>query len=92
MNANVRIMTIRLIEKINNIPSLINFDAKDEIDVARGKDPYYFEVILTFPALWWLGFAGLLVLGAVILWKFPVWKIGKLNAVFHCKFTECTVE
>lgn len=45
---------------------------------SEGSD--YFEVILTFPIAWWLSFAGLLILGAVIVWKFPVWKTGKLNA------------
>ena len=45
---------------------------------SEGSD--YFEVILTFPFAWWLSFAGLLILGAVIVWKFPVWKTGKRNA------------
>lgn len=42
---------------------------------AEGAD--YAEVLLTYPLGWWLGLAGMILLGVFILWKFPVWKRGK---------------
>lgn len=41
---------------------------------AEGSD--YAEVLLTYPLGWWLGLAGMILLGVFILWKFPVWKRG----------------
>ena len=50
---------------------------------SEGAD--YADVLLTYPAGWWMGILGLLVLGAVLVWKFPVWKKGwkrKLLPIF----------
>ncbi len=49
---------------------------------SEGAD--YADVILAYPASWWLGLAGLLVLGGLLVWKYPVrhgWKWGQLPAV-----------
>lgn len=37
----------------------------------------YLDVLLSYPLGWWLGFAGLIVLGALLLWKFPAWRGGR---------------
>ena len=39
---------------------------------AEGSD--YADMLLTYPLLWWLGILGMILMGAVILWKFPRWK------------------
>jgi len=39
---------------------------------AEGSD--YAEVLLTYPLGWWLGIFCMVLLGIVMLWKFPVWK------------------
>lgn len=39
---------------------------------AEGAD--YADVLFTYPLSWWLGLAGLILQGVLILWKFPVWK------------------
>ena len=39
---------------------------------AEGAD--YADVLLTYPAPWWLGIFGMIFLGVLILWKFPRWK------------------
>lgn len=36
---------------------------------SEGSD--YFDVLLSYPMGWWLGLAGLILLGAVLVWKFP---------------------
>ena len=44
---------------------------------SEGAD--YADVLLSYPLGWWLGLAGLLILGAVVLWRFPLWQnhVGK---------------
>ena len=44
---------------------------------SEGAD--YADVLLTYPAFWWLGLLGLLLLGGLILWKFPRWKRTAMN-------------
>ena len=39
---------------------------------SEGAD--YAEVLLTYPAFWWLGILGMILQGLLILWKFPRWK------------------
>jgi phosphoglycerol transferase MdoB-like AlkP superfamily enzyme len=39
---------------------------------AEGAD--YADVLLTYPAPWWLGIFGMIFMGVLILWKFPRWK------------------
>ena len=39
---------------------------------SEGSD--YAEVLLTYPLGWWLGILGMILLGVLILWRFPVWK------------------
>ncbi len=39
---------------------------------SEGAD--YADVILAYPAGWFLGSAGLLALGGILLWKFPKWQ------------------
>jgi len=34
----------------------------------------YADVLLSYPVLWWLGIALMILLGLLVLWKFPVWK------------------
>ena len=34
----------------------------------------YADMLLTFPFGWWLGLAGLITLGVVLVWKFPEWE------------------
>lgn len=41
---------------------------------SEGAD--YADVLLSYPALWWIGIAGMIVQGVVILWKFPCWHTG----------------
>ena len=36
---------------------------------SEGSD--YLDVLLAYPVLWWIGLVGLLVLGAVMIWKYP---------------------
>ena len=36
---------------------------------SEGSD--YFDVLLSYPLGWWLGLMGLMVLGVVMVWKFP---------------------
>lgn len=45
---------------------------------SEGSD--YFDVLLTYPVGWFLGFALLLALGGVILWKWPRWRVTKASA------------
>ena len=45
--------------------------------VSEGAD--YADVLLTYPAFWWLGIFGLLLQGGLILWKFPRWKRTAMN-------------
>ena len=40
---------------------------------SEGAD--YADVLLTYPMGWWLGLAGLIALGAVLVWRFPRWEI-----------------
>ena len=35
----------------------------------------YADVLLSYPAGWWLGILGLIALGVLVVWKFPHWKI-----------------
>ena len=46
---------------------------------SEGAD--YADVLLSYPLGWWLGLVGLIVLGAVLVWKFPRWKNGGWNVV-----------
>lgn len=39
---------------------------------SEGAD--YLDVLLGYPALWWMGVAGLVALGVLLLWKFPRWQ------------------
>ena len=39
---------------------------------SEGAD--YADMLLTFPLFWWLGIFGIILLGILILWKFPRWK------------------
>ena len=39
---------------------------------SEGAD--YADVVLSYPPLWWLGVIGLIVLGVVLVWRFPRWK------------------
>ncbi len=39
---------------------------------SEGAD--YADVLLSYPAFWWLGILAMILLGIGILWKFPVWK------------------
>ena len=39
--------------------------------VSEGAD--YASIVLSYPALWWLGAAGLIGLGVMLVWKFPRW-------------------
>ncbi len=39
---------------------------------AEGAD--YADILLTYPAFWWLGIFGMIAQGILILWKFPRWK------------------
>lgn len=36
---------------------------------SEGAD--YADIVLSYPAIWWLGTASLIVLGAVLVWRFP---------------------
>ena len=40
---------------------------------SEGAD--YADVLLTYPLGWWLGILGMIAAGALILWKFPRWKM-----------------
>ncbi len=44
---------------------------------SEGAD--YADMLLTYPALWWFGIFGMILLGILILWKFPVWKRSALK-------------
>ncbi len=44
---------------------------------SEGSD--YFSVLLSYPAGWWAGLAGLIALGAVLVWKYPPTKKGRLR-------------
>jgi len=44
---------------------------------SEGAD--YADVLLTYPLGWWLGLAGLIGLGILMVWKFPSWKAGWKN-------------
>lgn len=41
---------------------------------SEGAD--YADVLLSYPLGWWLGLAGLIGLGILIVWKFPAWENG----------------
>ncbi len=42
----------------------------------------YADVLLSYPAGWWLGILGLIGQGAMLIWKFPAWKKGTSSRVF----------
>ena len=46
---------------------------------SEGAD--YAEVLLTYPAGWWLGLLAMIGQGVLILWKFPVWKRKALRVI-----------
>ena len=46
---------------------------------SEGAD--YAEVLLTYPAGWWLGLLAMIGQGILILWKFPVWKRKALRMI-----------
>ncbi len=39
---------------------------------AEGAD--YADILLTYPLGWWLGIGGMILLGGLLIWKFPKWK------------------
>ena len=39
---------------------------------SEGAD--YFTVLFSYPIGWWLGILAMIVIGAVLLWKFPKWE------------------
>ena len=39
---------------------------------SEGAD--YADVLLSYPVFWWVGIFGMILLGAALLWKFPVWQ------------------
>lgn len=39
---------------------------------AEGSD--YASVLLSYPAIWWIGILDLIGFGVLLLWKFPVWE------------------
>ena len=39
---------------------------------SEGAD--YADVLLTYPEGWWLGIIGMIALGVLLIWKFPVWQ------------------
>lgn len=45
---------------------------------SEGAD--YFDVLLSYPLGWWLCLAGLLILGIVLIWKYPRSSFRPLNA------------
>ena len=46
---------------------------------AEGSD--YADMLLTYPAFWWMGIVGMILQGIFILWKFPRWKRKSLKLV-----------
>ena len=34
----------------------------------------YADVLLSYPLLWWVGIFGMILLGTLLIWKFPVWQ------------------
>ena len=46
---------------------------------SEGAD--YADVLLSYPVGWWLGLLGLIVFGALLLWKFPRWQRSPQGAV-----------
>ena len=42
---------------------------------SEGAD--YADVLLTYPEEWWLGILGMILLGVLLIWKFPVWQISR---------------
>lgn len=44
---------------------------------SEGSD--YFSVLLSYPAGWWLSVGLMIAVGAVMLWKFPKWKLSYAN-------------
>lgn len=46
---------------------------------SEGAD--YADVLLTYPVGWWLGLAALILLGVLLIWKFPRWKTGSGNVL-----------
>lgn len=52
---------------------------------SEGAD--YISVLLSYPALWWIGLLALIAIGVILLWKFPRWELKKgtmLAAVAIC--------
>ena len=55
---------------------------------SEGAD--YASVLLSYPAGWWLGLIGLILLGVLLLWKFPCWhhsRQGRVAAVMVAALT-----
>lgn len=46
---------------------------------SEGAD--YASVLLGYPGEWWLGLAALIVLGGLMVWKFPRWNRSGMNCV-----------
>lgn len=42
----------------------------------------YADVLLAYPEGWWLGIFGMILLGILLLWKFPVWQKSWIKQVF----------
>ena len=47
--------------------------------VSEGAD--YADVLLTYPASWWLGILGMISVGILLLWKFPVHQHSALRKI-----------
>lgn len=51
----------------------------DFLYASEGSD--YLDVLLTYPASWYLCLLGLVILGGMTMWKFPRWKASAVSSV-----------
>lgn len=49
---------------------------------SEGAD--YADVLLSYPEAWWLGIIGMITLGVLLVWKFPVRRTSCLKQVMAC--------